>query len=322
MLISIIIPVYNVEDYILDCLNSIDKQKGEFEVIIVNDGSKDNSVEIVEKFIKYRSNFRLVSKENGGLSSARNFGLKFAKGKYISFIDSDDLISNSYIEQVTEAVTLNDVDMLILGYVKSNSTEDLLLRLNDKNKDTSTERLTSYLCRYEYFSWMRIVKKEFMTDLNFPEGYLYEDMYFTTILNSRVKNIFEIKNPIYGYRKRKNSITTSSIMSQFRLIDTLRLLKKNHYIKNKEYEEVRNTFVESSKSLLINWLRVTAHKDRLLAGKKINDFFEEIEFMDVISTKSSLLGKSISLLLKMRIINSYSISFLSLLFKVVDRNKV
>ena len=110
--ISLIIPVYNVQEYIEKALQSVVNQTfKDFEVIIVNDGSKDQSVEIVKKFIRKYDNFRLINQENQGLSGARNTGLKEAKGEYIAFIDSDDFIENNFLEELYNLAVDNDADI-------------------------------------------------------------------------------------------------------------------------------------------------------------------------------------------------------------------
>ena len=114
--ISIILPVYNVEKYVEKCLNSIKNQDYKnFEAIIVDDGSKDKSVEIIENFIKKDGRFKLYHKENGGLSDARNFGMNFVTGKFVIFIDSDDYIENKMLTTLYENITKEQADVYICG---------------------------------------------------------------------------------------------------------------------------------------------------------------------------------------------------------------
>ena len=96
-LISIIVPIYNVEKYLRQCLESISEQTYKnFECLLINDGSPDNSAEICREYVEKDARFRYFEKENGGLASARNLGIKYSKGKYISFIDSDDWVEPDY----------------------------------------------------------------------------------------------------------------------------------------------------------------------------------------------------------------------------------
>ena len=113
-LISIIIPVYNVEIYIEQCLDSIKKQSYQnFEVIIVNDGSQDNTESICKKIAQSDARFKYFSKENGGVSSARNFGLDNANGHYITFIDGDDWVDPNHLEILIKSITENNSDIAI-----------------------------------------------------------------------------------------------------------------------------------------------------------------------------------------------------------------
>lgn len=113
--LSLVIPMYNVELYIERCLNSCINQNlspNEYEIIVINDGSKDNSLSIVEKIVQKYTNIHVISQINGGLSSARNTGLKNARGKYIWFIDSDDWIEPNVLKTLYDAASQNDVDIL------------------------------------------------------------------------------------------------------------------------------------------------------------------------------------------------------------------
>lgn len=125
LLISVIIPVYNAEKYLEQCLNSIKNQTYKnFEVIIVNDGSKDNTDSICKKFAQSDSRFRYFSKENGGVSSARNFGLDNANGHYITFIDGDDWVEHNHLEILIKSITENNSDIAICSYKEFDNNID------------------------------------------------------------------------------------------------------------------------------------------------------------------------------------------------------
>lgn len=122
MKLSIIIPVYNVEKYLLRCLNSCANQdiaSADYEIIIVNDGSPDGSKAIAEEFVAKHPNSRLINQENGGLSVARNNGLKEARGKYVWLVDSDDWIENNCLKEIVEKMDSGNLDMLQIGYVEA-----------------------------------------------------------------------------------------------------------------------------------------------------------------------------------------------------------
>ncbi|MEY8215109.1 MAG: glycosyltransferase family 2 protein, partial [Colwellia sp.] len=114
--ISIVVPVYNVESYVEDCLLSIKNQVFEdFEVIVVNDGSTDASLSVVERVVAGDSRFTVISQENGGLSVARNTGVRNATGEYLTFLDSDDKFSDGALSLVAQLCSENDLDMLVYG---------------------------------------------------------------------------------------------------------------------------------------------------------------------------------------------------------------
>lgn len=134
LLLSIIVPVYNVEKYLERCLDSILVQPfRNFELILVNDGSTDNSLSICKRYEATNNRIVIVDKPNGGLSSARNAGLKVAKGNYVSFIDSDDFISSDFYEANMEFLEQNpDIDMMILPYCKYSDTDNVLYKMIHK----------------------------------------------------------------------------------------------------------------------------------------------------------------------------------------------
>ena len=115
---SIIVPVYNVEKYLGKCLNSLVNQKNDnYEIIIVNDGSTDNSQKIIDVYEKkYPKLIKSFEKENGGLSSARNYGIDNSNGKYLLFVDSDDYVSDNYLEVLDDSVNINNPDILVFNY--------------------------------------------------------------------------------------------------------------------------------------------------------------------------------------------------------------
>ena len=129
--VSIIIPMYNSKDYILDCLKNIQKQSYKnFEVLVIDDGSSDDSVKICEKYIKKNKiqNIKILTKENGGPSSARNFGIRKANSEFICFVDSDDSITEDYLLKLLN----NKDDLVISGYIDRFKTSDKYIGVVDK----------------------------------------------------------------------------------------------------------------------------------------------------------------------------------------------
>ena len=128
-LISIVIPIYNAEKYLEECLNSIKSQTYKnFEVIMVNDGSKDDSETICMNFLRSDSRFRYLKKANGGVSSARNLGLDNVKGDYITFIDADDWVDENYLDLLITTVKKNHSDIVVSSYKQFNNIDVFYLR--------------------------------------------------------------------------------------------------------------------------------------------------------------------------------------------------
>lgn len=210
--VSIIIPVYNVERFLKICLESIINQTySNIEIIVVNDGSPDSSAEIIEEFLELDNRIIVVNKENGGLSDARNAGLRVATGDYILFVDSDDWIEKNMVADMMSAMLNNQVDLVIcdfyhvltsgkqrengLGKYKNiviNRQELVKLSLRDKE-------ITNHV-------WRRLYKKENISAEIFPKGLNFEDLYTTPEFIYHCENIFIINKPLYYYRENPNGI--------------------------------------------------------------------------------------------------------------------
>lgn len=209
MKLSIIIPVYNTEKYIGDCVKSIFEQgisHENFEIILVNDGSKDGSLNVCNDLSKKHSNVRVISQENKGQSSARNVGLKNSNGKYIYFIDSDDYLNSGYLSVFLDILEKNLLDFLGFEnydtserYISTSKTAPLELGIQGSG--------LSIISQYPFYngSCWYIFEKKLAEDIFFEEGHLCEDILFTTQLLLRVTNGRIYKNKIYGYYANSES---------------------------------------------------------------------------------------------------------------------
>ena len=206
MKISVIIPVYNVEQYIDKCLDSLVKQTfKDLEIIIVNDGSPDNSEAIIKKYEKKYKNIKYFKKENGGQSSARNFGLKHATGRYITFIDSDDYVSYDMYEKMYEKATSGDYDVVMcdLNYVYP----DKKVRVSCGIKEDTTNIKDVLLNNYPVV-WNKLFKRELFEDNNllFKTGVWFEDVEFLYRIFPYVKTVGVIHEPFNQYIQREGSV--------------------------------------------------------------------------------------------------------------------
>lgn len=235
--LSIIVPVYGVEKYIDKCLNSLVKQSlKEIEVIVVNDGTKDNSQKIIDKYVKkYPDKIKSYIKENGGQGSARNYGLKKATGEYIGYVDSDDFVEKDMYKKLYNKAKENNYDIVVCG--NYNVSEDY----QNKNIDTFINNYNTDLEKIFFGKmavWNKIYKRDILikNKLEFKEKVWYEDLAFTlkAIMNS---NTFAfIDEPLYDYLIREGStMNNSNVQRNLEILDAFNDILS--YIKHNKKEE-------------------------------------------------------------------------------------
>ena len=220
-LISVVIPVYNVAKYLGKCLDSVQRQTyKKLEIILVDDGSTDNSGEICEKYGETDARVRVFHKKNGGLSDARNFGISKAKGRYITFIDSDDYVMPNYVKNLFDLISKYDADIAITCAVKfyegrQQPAEEVYERRKSKLY-TSEEALKDVLYRRNIpiYAWAKMYKTFLFDNIKFPFGELFEDLSTEYLLFDQAEKM--AFNPIrdYCYLQRKNSIINSNYDSR------------------------------------------------------------------------------------------------------------
>ena len=217
-LISVIVPVYNVEKYLNRCIHSILKQTYKnFELILVNDGSTDNCGKICDEYSKKDNRIKVIHKDNGGLSDARNTGIESASGEYIMFVDSDDYISSKMVEILYKSIIENESDMALCNFTYVNEFGDELEDRNIKSP-INNEILTSYDALYRlsaskgwYYvvAWNKLYKKELFDTIRFPYGKCHEDEFVAHKIFDKCRTISSVEDGLYFYVQR-----TDSIMSQ------------------------------------------------------------------------------------------------------------
>lgn len=221
--LSIILPVYNVEAYLPVCLDSILAQTFEnFEVLAVDDGSKDGSGRILDEYATRDERIRVFHKENGGLSDARNFGIEAARGEYFSFIDSDDYVEPDMIELLLSSLRENRADMAICSIIKEDEPgrktpaqeKEILLEEEVLSRGEALHKLI------ERNGWRyvtvcnKLYKKELFREVRFPFGKLHEDEFTVHELMGRCETISCVKEPLYHYIQRAESITHAPFSSK------------------------------------------------------------------------------------------------------------
>lgn len=210
--ISVIIPVYNVEKYLKKCLNSLVNQTlQEIEILVINDGSTDRSQEIIDEFqIKFPLKIKALSKENGGLSDARNFGLELAKGEFIGFVDSDDEVSPTMFEEMYLLAKKNEAEMVICNLQKVDEHGKVIRKLpqipNMPEKIDLKENF-SVFSDLSYFACNKIFKAELFDQKRFKKGVHFEDIQLIPQLLLNCKVIAQTQNYHYQYLERSQSIS-------------------------------------------------------------------------------------------------------------------
>lgn len=215
-LISVIIPIYKVEQYLNECIDSVLCQTYEnLEIILVDDGSPDRCGEICEEYKKKDNRITVLHKDNGGLSDARNAGLDICKGEFISFVDSDDYVSNVFIETLYNAIMKYSVDVASLYSASKfkDGTSAILTSKINKNAECNEVSKIAILDMMFYQTiptgvQYRLYNRHIFDDLRFPKGYLFEDLATTYKIFLKVDSIALIKEDLYAYRVRENSIIT------------------------------------------------------------------------------------------------------------------
>ena len=214
--ISIIVPVYNVEEYITECIDSILSQTyKDCELILVDDGSSDNSGKICDEYALKDNRIKVIHKENGGLSSARNAGLDIAKGEYITFIDSDDvLLNNDIYDKIIN--TFNDdksIDIVQYDVIhKWQSPEEHQREYPFKTYCNKQDILEGYLTENIHVSCCdKVFKTEIFKDIRFPLGQISEDIAIIPKIVEKTNKLLVSEIGYYGYRYRDGSISNSAL---------------------------------------------------------------------------------------------------------------
>lgn len=217
--LSIIVPVYKVEQYVRTCVESIFRQglnEDDFEVILVNDGTPDHSFERIADIISSHSNIIVLEQENQGLSVARNRGLNFATGQFVLFLDSDDLLVELSLSDILEAAYQHTPD-LIVGDFKKQTDDEILNSISQQQTKATFEVLTGeslflqYLNPRECYVWRTIYRRDYLEKehLRFIPGIYFEDVPFTTECYMKASKCLRTTHMFYIYRQHKNSICSS-----------------------------------------------------------------------------------------------------------------
>ena len=235
MKISVIIPVYNSSTYLRKCLDSVVNQTlKDIEIIVINDGSTDDSKNIIEEYLCKYKNIIFIDQENKGIGKTRNIGIKKATGEYITFVDSDDYIKENMLEEYYKYAKKHNFDLVIGSYIKKINNKEIIFE-NNKFKTGNVKTTPQILYLIEYGPWAKLYKRETLINNNiyFDEKRKYEDMPFVSKALLKSKLIGQIIEPYYYYIIHNNSETTTMDKRVFDILDILKEIKD--YYKREYY---------------------------------------------------------------------------------------
>ena len=224
MILSIIIPVYNVSRYLSKCLDSILNQDiayKDYEIIVVNDGSTDNSGEIAQEYANKYSNIRLISQDNQGLSGARNTGISVARGEYIQFVDSDDFLEPNMLGKLLNRVQRDKLDVQRFNYQNVNENYEVF----EPNKESrpymdysdsicNGEEFLNERLGYACYAWQFLIRTSLVKECFFKEHILFEDTQWTPRILFKANRVSSTPTIVYNYLSRTGSITKSESLSK------------------------------------------------------------------------------------------------------------
>lgn len=298
--ISVVLPVYNVEEYLRQCLDSLANQTFEdFEVICVNDGSGDSSLSILEEYASEDERFKIISQENKGLSGARNTGMDYIKGKYTIFVDSDDWLELNALEKLYNKITALDSDILMYKfrffnqdseqYSESVFTNLEVIDASLENKNFNYRDVSDILFKISHAPFNKLYKTSFLREagIKFPENFNYEDLYFFYMVFFKTEKVSVFRDEsLYNYRIRNNSISTTGNERSFDIFEILDLTQDN--LKNVNiYSKVKDDFLMF---VIVNLKYVYLRLNERLRNQYLQKMKEKYEFYSLNQVKKDHLN--------------------------------
>ena len=273
--VSVIVPIYNVEKYLEKCINSLLSQTLEdIQIILVNDGSKDNSGNIAKEYEKNNKDRVIyVEKENGGLSDARNYGLKYATGDFIAFLDSDDYIEKNAYEKMYNKAIEENADYVECDFIWEFPNK---IRVDKQYPYKNKKEMLSFV---RVVAWNKLIKRQLIIDnnLEFPKGLRYEDVEFTYKLIPFINKFAYVDKPFIHYVQRKGSIANvqnERTAEIFTVLDNVIEFYKKNNINEKYRDELEYNY---ARYLLCSSLkRMCKIKDKTIREKLLTESWERL----------------------------------------------
>lgn len=316
--VSIIVPFYNVEKYIEKCLTSLVNQTlEEIEIILVNDGSKDNSIKVAKDFEqKYPAKIRYYEKPNGGLGDARNFGIKFAKGEYIAFLDSDDYVEPTTYEEMYEMAIKEKSDMVECDFwweYPNKKKEDIVVEYKNQN---------DMLLKARVVAWNKLIKKEIYEkhpEARFAVGLRYEDVEGFYKILPYINKVSFVRKPFIHYVQRNNSISNTQNKKNeemFIVLDNVLNYYKEKNIYEKFEKELEYTY---TRYLLCSSLkRISKIQEKQIRKDLLEKTWNELNTKFPDWKKNKMLNSNWSLKnMYIKSVNKMTFKFYAFIFGVI-----
>lgn len=247
MKVSIIVPIYNVEKYLAKCIDSLVNQTyRDVEIILVNDGSTDSSEDIVKQYAEKDSRIMALNKVNGGLSDARNYGLKYATGEYCLFIDSDDYLALNAIELCVNKVNESNADIVCFDMIYVYSDHETFASGGDFDllsfkKDSSAILINNSACN-------KMFKRTLFDQIQFPKGMWYEDLATIPIILSKADCIAKVNEGLYYYLQREQSIAHTINEKVFDIYKAIKMVE-DYFSGANLNDEIEKMYIEHGLNL-------------------------------------------------------------------------
>lgn len=266
-MISVIVPIYKVEKYLKRCVNSLLAQSySDFELILVDDGSPDNCGNICEEYAAKDKRIKVIHKDNGGLSDARNAGLRIAKGEYIAFVDSDDWVATNYLETLLKVIELTDSDICECEVLKTTGEIEKYENSKEKYTSYSSEKaLELLICDkiLHQYVWNKLYKRSCLKGIPFAVGKINEDEFWTYQVFGNARRITKISNVLYYYFQRGSSIMGNHY--NLKRLDAL------------EAKSLRQQYIEEKFPALIEVSKINLFESCIYSGQMTLKFLEKNE---------------------------------------------
>ena len=271
--ISVIIPVYNVAEFLRKCVYSVQKQSvKEIEIVLVDDGSTDGSECICDELASTDERIRVIHKQNGGLSSARNAGTAIAVGEYITYVDSDDWVAPELLQTLLHEVIRTGADIAVCDLLPT-SNEDVRFPSSEQRPQQysgpSAMELMLYQRSFDTSACGKLYRADLIKQFSFPEGRLYEDLFTIYKVMFTAKKIVHIPQLLYAYRKNPNSIMNQSFnVRMFDELDAADEIERFVEINAAQYLSAAKARKFSSYSQVLRWTKDADVRDKAICDKQ------------------------------------------------------